>query len=224
MKANAARVAALIALGQDPVSNAVTPEQFCMRLDHFVNDNQWRVNLETLTGVPVDNWDEAFAQSYLQTAATCEKPDFFTQTVTRRWPEVLKLQEGRSALIAHAERIAGLEMTLENAAAENWLDLSRATIAQYREAGLEADDVTSILGAELDARRVEAVPLLGAELANGGLDLSLAEMPTYCATERRALPVARYEQATVLPAVEAACETVACICLSRKGGRDHRAP
>lgn len=202
------RVAAILAAGQDPLTNATSPEQFCMRLDNFEGANQWSDNLRTFTGVPIDSWDEAFAETYLQAATACDKPDYFTRTVAQKWPEILKLQQGRAMLAEQAERIANMEITLAGAAAESWFDLSRETVSQYRDMGLGADEVTTTLDPILAKQRTEAVPVLGAELSRGGADLPLEDMPTYCNAKRRELPVARFQQASILPAVGAACEVV----------------
>lgn len=201
------RAVAIQNAGEDPKDEALSAAVFCDRLSALPRYYDWRSYLLTTTGVPITSWDETFAQNHLVMAASCDAGKSFTETVTRRWPEVQKINEGYAELEGEVERLANGPLTLAAAKAENWYTLSREAFEKYRVFGLSDQVVRAALEPVLEQRRMEAAPILGQEMATGSEAQPFAEMPEWCANQSRTLQEG-YRTSGLLQEATGICETI----------------
>lgn len=202
------RATAIRNAGGDPKTGALSKAAFCNRLSHLPNISQWGRFLLTATGVPVIDWDEGFAQDHLDMAAQCDAGKSFSDTVTRRWPEIQQMGAGAADLEAEAERLAQAPLSLTSVASENWFEISRDTFTTYRSLGLNDQSVRATLQPVLDQRREEAAPVLGQELAAGLESAPFADIPQWCSTQSRAA-YEGFRPPSLLQQAAAFCETKA---------------
>lgn len=201
------RAAAIQNANGDPKDEALSASVFCDRLTALPRYYDWSKYLLTATGVPITSWDEGFAQNHLDMAASCDAGRSFTETVTRRWPEVQMINAGSAELDAEIERLANEPINLAAAKAENWYELNRETLEKYRGFGLNDQVVRAALEPALEQRRNAAAPILGEEMAAGSESQPFAEMPEWCTTQSRALQEG-YRTSTLLQEVTGTCETI----------------
>lgn len=210
------RAVAIQNVGGDPKDAALSASEFCDRLTALPRFYDWDEYLLTATGVPIGSWDENFAQEYLNMAPSCEAGENFTQTVTRRWPEIEKINAGSAKLDAAIERIANEPINLAAAKSENWYEISREVLENYRDFGLNDRVVREALEPVLEQRRKDAAPILGQEMSAGSEALAFAEMPEWCADKSRTLQEG-YRKSSLLQEATEACETVVAMAWKAAG-------
>ncbi len=202
----AIRSAARLDAGQSVQSDAANTAQFCARNRVMASGRTpWKPYLEAATGVALTGWDAALAEKYLTIAAQCPEGQIFADTVTQHWPEIQKLNQGKTELEAEAARLQGITLTLANAQAENWFQLSDDTIKRYRGQGLTEAEVRDRLEPILADLAKNAVSPLAAEMAAGAAAAPFAALAHLCSDRRMAIDD-RDSIAPLLAGVQNACE------------------
>jgi hypothetical protein len=205
-KAFAIRAAALQTAGRNPRELATITSQFCSRLESLSSFQSWRDYFRATTGVGIEFWDDAFEQTYLQSAATCENDQIFKQELTLHRPEIHKLREGMDILSAERSRLEIVPLNLETEWVENWRELREGAFEKYHEYGIGTDVVQAVLEPLITARYNNAISVLAAELAAGHTGAPLEEMTEVCQSKALSLRGNNYGAPDLLRAAVVACE------------------
>lgn len=174
--------------GEDPSQLAVDDmNALCARVDGFNIRWEWDEYLELATGLPLEYWNEARAENFLNSSASCENAETFQNVVSRRWPDVQARITAFSEVIAERDRIAGLDITLEVIVSENWLNLDRNRLNEWRRLGISQDDVLDVVSPALEAQRQAAIAQLPIALGNEARtqNIELGEISSWCDQRRR---------------------------------------
>ncbi|WP_457650692.1 hypothetical protein [Profundibacter sp.] len=207
LAAQAKRGAALIDAEEDVTQmRASGGDALCGRIDAEKTSRKWRDILELSTGLPVRYWSRDIAQGFIDGSAQCERGEAFTKIVSKHWNEIQENVAGFAFLVSERARLEKVEPSLNTIQAENWFQISTATLRTLNRQGIGSKEAKAFLEPVYIQKREASIEPAVKELLHGieTGDVELKDYPKHCANRRK--NIGRQNRSELFKDIFTACE------------------